>query len=182
MPDPLVNTLLAHMLDAASAALTAQNIPVPVRAAVWQTKPVMDLSDQACSLLAVYCDKIEARGLGERRPSGSGELQSKGWHSVALVRIEYHDEYPNLNDVGSAPDSAEVTTATNRLAAAAWAIWCGLGAAIDAGTLFSSLDKMLITREDIGIGSMTPITPNGYAAGWQMNYEVALPAVYAPSS
>lgn len=179
--DSLLEVVQNGLLACARDALLDAKVDDPSRRAIWHTKPVMDWSDDGVSdtLLAVWIEKIEARAMGERRSSGSpGEAQLAGFHTVALCRIEYHGCYPNLTGTGSAPEAKEVTAGSLRLTRAAWAVWTELCARRDTDTLFDTLGAMKITKADIGIGSMTALDPTGYSAGWRLNIEVALPAMF----
>jgi hypothetical protein len=179
----VVGQVLGEFLEALVDGLISAGAEPPARRYVAQSQPSVDWAEAQPDdgLLAVWCDRIEARALGERRPSSSGDAQMQGWHSVALLRAQLWRPYPNLNEAGSAPDSDEITEATQALTRQAWGMWVELGERRDAERLFRTYEgKTLVSRQDVGIGSLTPLAPSGYAAGVQLNVEVSLPARLEP--
>lgn len=167
---PLV--ALEDLLAACQAGLAAAGFDVPAGPGVTHGKPVVD--DCEGNLLAAYLESIVARPFGERRPSSPGDLQRVGWHAVALLRVELWSCAPTLNDVGNPPSFAETFTSASDLLAMAWAMFVWVGAKIDAGELFEVLGGKPTTRDDVGVGTMTPLDPTGATAGWRLNYEVLL--------
>lgn len=175
--DSTPGLVLTDVLTCCTAAITAAGLTAPTEPGVVHTQPVIRWAAADCSdALAVWQDRIVARPLGENVPSSPGDRQLAGWHSVALIRVQLWRCHPIFGDQGGVPDTSPETL---RLLRAAWACWVELGARAQAATLFPSVPITTggITRKDIGIGSMTPLPPQGVAAGWQINLEVGLPAV-----
>lgn len=168
---------LDALLTAAKAGLVVANIDPPARSMVSQGPPDVALlaAGEDDRALAVYLLRVEARGSGERRLSSPGELQMPGWHTVLMCRIEYHQCVPGTTDSGGAPDVDAITTATHKLGRAAWAVWCELAARKKADTLVPAGIGGGITADNIGIGSLTPVPPSGYSAGWQLTVDATVP-------
>lgn len=185
MSDPqtsLLETIVDTVIAECNAALTAAGMTVPPGPGFVHTAPVIPLGVQTCpDILAVWLDKIDARPRGEGQPIAPGGLQFSGFHTVAPLRIDYWRYMATLTDTGSDPDPADTRLNSGQLARGAWAIWCRLAADVAAGTLFTNIGSNLtpISRRDVGIGSMTPLVPQGYAAGWRITLEVMLPATFS---
>lgn len=184
MESSLLEQVLAELLACCVDGLVEAGSEPPERRYIAHTQPAVDWPAQGQpddGLLAVWLERIEARALGERRPSSSGDAQLQGWHSVALLRVQLWRPYPNLSDAGSAPDSDAISEATARLTRDAWSMWVTLGTRRDGDRLFRRYEGgTLVDRQDVGIGSLTPLAPSGYAAGFQLNVEVSLPARLEP--
>lgn len=179
--DSLLEIVLSGLRDTCTDALVAAGIGQPDRRLLTHTAPPVDWKDDGGrdDLLAVYLERIEARATGERQPDSPGAAQAVGYHTVLLVRVEYHRCIAGLDSQGNAPEPAEVLRTTLELNRAGWAVWCELCARRDAGTLFPDvLGGALVTKRDVGIGSMAPIPPSGYSGGWKLGVEVAVPATF----
>lgn len=191
MTAPVESTLqgvLAAVDTAVLAALTNASMEVgdaELLGGPTHTAPVVDYADNNGDLCryGIWIESIDARALGERRPDAAGQIQKPGIHTTAALRVEYWRPFPNVRDAGSPPDPDDVAAATYRLHRGAFAIWCELINRRNAGTLFATdaLALARIGRGDIAIGSLRPLPPSGYTAGWQMSLEVGLPALLESS-
>ncbi len=178
--DSLLEEILSTILECATDALTAAGYTLPERTGVQHEAPDIPLDGSGSGdALGVYAGTIKARAYGESRPSAPGEGQMSGWHTTLPVNVELWASYPNTRDTGAAPEIGDLQTATFQIQRGAWAIWCELAKRRDSDTLFliGDLDATLLTKRDIGMGSLTPLKPQGYAAGWKITLEVGLPAL-----
>lgn len=174
--DSTPGLLLSGLYTAAEAALAAAGLEVPDEPGIVQSAPPIPFSgvDGCSDQLAVWIDRISARPSGEGTGATPGDRQLAGWRSVALLRVQLWNCHPNLGDSGTVPDRSP---ATLQLLRGAWAIWCEVEARRLAGTLFSLPGVASLSPKDTGMGGLVPLPPQGYAAGWQLNLEVGLPAV-----
>lgn len=184
MSDPhasLLETVAAAIIAASNAALATAGMTIPSGPGFCHTAPTVPLGEQTCpDILGVWFDAIDARPYGERRPQTPGDLQVNGFHTVLPIRIDYWRFYTQLTDSGSEPEPADINLNAGQAARGAWAIWCHLCDLRNAQTLFTNIGPNMtpIQKRDIGIGSLRPLPPSGFAAGWRVQLELMVPTTF----
>jgi hypothetical protein len=174
--DSVLADLLDAVLDAATAGLDAADRDIPERSLVTHSTPLVVLNvDQ----LSVYMSPVVTRPFGERSPDGSpGDLQQKGWNHVATCYVEFWRCAPGVNDAGPIPERDAVDANARELLRDAWAINAEITTRLVNHELVPVWSPLQVpTRADVGLGTWTPLGPQGLMAGWKFNLDVVVPAV-----